>query len=170
MDPKEWLSNFHPEFKDLSEEEISAILYFTLLGGLFEARAFNENGATAPALQVRLLAWGDSGLLRVANFEGQLAYFKERYFRDGEPTRHYAGLNFRPRDNEGLVRRVLGGGDATDVEKVVAVFLVIWRFRNNLFHGAKWQYFLEGQLRNFQEACLVLMRALEIEREMVERQ
>jgi hypothetical protein len=37
----------------------------------------------------------------------------------------------------------------------------VFRYRNNLLHGVKWQYKLQGQLGNFTTANDVLMRVLE---------
>ncbi|CCE97846.1 Hypothetical protein SFHH103_03354 [Sinorhizobium fredii HH103] len=39
--------------------------------------------------------------------------------------------------------------------------MIVWRFRNNLFHGEKWAYQLQDQLSNFTNANAVLMRLLE---------
>ena len=41
------------------------------------------------------------------------------------------------------------------------MLIIVWRFRNNLFHGEKWAYQLQGQLSNFTHANAVLMRLLE---------
>lgn len=39
--------------------------------------------------------------------------------------------------------------------------MIVWRFRNNFFHGEKWTYRLEGQLQNFIDANVILMLLLE---------
>ncbi|RDL46550.1 hypothetical protein BLJAPNOD_06744 [Ensifer sp. M14] len=39
--------------------------------------------------------------------------------------------------------------------------VLVWRFRNNLFHGDKWAYHLQDQLPNFTHANRVLLRLLE---------
>tara|TARA_B100000614_G_scaffold111617_1_gene100153 strand:- start:1007 stop:1162 length:156 start_codon:yes stop_codon:yes gene_type:complete len=44
---------------------------------------------------------------------------------------------------------------------LLTVLIIVWRFRNNLFHGEKWAYQLQGQLSNFTHANAVLMRLLE---------
>jgi len=36
-----------------------------------------------------------------------------------------------------------------DADCVASLLIVVYGFRNNLFHGAKWGYELEGQLQNF---------------------
>ena len=38
---------------------------------------------------------------------------------------------------------------------------IIYRYRNNLFHGVKWGYELADQLHNFTHANNALMKALD---------
>jgi hypothetical protein len=45
--------------------------------------------------------------------------------------------------------------------RIAAVLIIVFRYRNNLFHGVKWQYKLEGQLGNFSAANDALMKVLE---------
>jgi hypothetical protein len=41
-------------------------------------------------------------------------------------------------------------GEAADLSEVAAALLIIvYRLRNNLFHGVKWAYEIQGQLENF---------------------
>ena len=50
---------------------------------------------------------------------------------------------------------------------VAVILIVIYRFRNNLFHGVKWEYELRGQLDNFNHANQVLMAAYD---QLIEKQ
>ena len=47
------------------------------------------------------------------------------------------------------------------------MFIVVYRIRNNLFHGMKWAYGMRGQLENFRHANAVLIKALEMDRDRV---
>lgn len=47
--------------------------------------------------------------------------------------------------------------------------MIIWHFRNNLFHSEKWAYQLQGQHANFTHANAVLMRLLERHRHLAAR-
>jgi hypothetical protein len=60
-----------------------------------------------------------------------------------------------------LIRSVIDGSNNDPSHRVATVFIVILRYRNNLFHGMKWQYQLAGQLDNFTNANNALMTALE---------
>jgi hypothetical protein len=56
---------------------------------------------------------------------------------------------------------VIDGSDSDARSRVAAVLIIVFRYRNNLFHGVKWLYKLKGQLGNFSTANDVLMKVLE---------
>ncbi len=88
-----------------------------------------------------------------------------RYFQNGDPTEHFRGLNLRRNDNIELVRAVLSGTNTNPADSVAALLIVVFRLRNNLFHGVKWAYGIRGQLSNFMNANMSLMAALETHRQ-----
>jgi hypothetical protein len=91
-----------------------------------------------------------------------LAYFRQRYFANGVFTYHFDHLHLRPNDQIPLIRSVIDGSNNDPCRRVATVLIVILRYRNNLFHGMKWQYDeLAGQLDNFTNANNALMTALE---------
>lgn len=47
-------------------------------------------------------------------------------------------------------------------ECAAAALIIVYRFRNNLFHGTKWGYGIRGQFDNFRHANDVLMAALDV--------
>lgn len=93
-------------------------------------------------------------------FATELQFFRSRYFESGEPTSHFPGLNLRKNDHPSMVRAVLDGTNQNPEDCVAAVLIVIYRLRNNLFHGAKWGNGLADQLDNFTHANTALMSAL----------
>ncbi|MGI6855160.1 hypothetical protein [Mesorhizobium sp. 1B3] len=70
-------------------------------------------------------------------------------------------LKLRPADHLDLVRSVLDGSNNDPHDRLLTVLMIVWRFRNNFFHGEKWAYRLQGQLQNFTHANAILMRLLE---------
>ena len=60
------------------------------------------------------------------------------------------------------MRRVLNGEDGALENIAATVLIIVYRFRNNLFHGLKWSYNLQGQLENFMHANKALKRAVEL--------
>lgn len=102
------------------------------------------------------------GRLNAGEYQDALAYFRNRYYQGGEFTYHFDQLLFRPRDRRPLVEAVLSDKDNDPVNVVAALLLIIYRLRNNLFHGAKWAYGIRGQQTNFAHGAEVLMRVLEV--------
>lgn len=165
MIPMEWLATYAPGFQALSPEEREAIMHFSFLWSLFEFEALNRRGGVS-ALVVVARQWADTDLFTEKSFEPQLAYFRNRYFRDGEFTYHFHHLKLRNGDQPGLVRKVLRNHAAERFEIAAALLIIAYRFRNNLFHGEKWAYQLKGQLENFNHANAILMQGIELHRQL----
>ena len=161
MDTFDWLQEYAPGFQALSEAERRAIAEFLFLWSLFEAKVLNEHGG-ANVIIASSTRWARNGLLTVETFGQELAYFRNRYVLDGRFSYHFDHLHFRANDAEGLVRRVLNGEDGALENIAATVLIIVYRFRNNLFHGLKWSYNLQGQLENFMHANKALKRAVEL--------
>lgn len=59
------------------------------------------------------------------------------------------------------MKAVLCGQNNDSAGCVASLLIVVYRFRNNLFHAAKWDYELQGQLQNFTMPNDALMNAIE---------
>lgn len=156
----QWLRARAPGFNELSDEERSAIIDFSLLWSLFEARVLNCT-ASAASICSAIDSWHRAGSLQAEVYDDELAYFRRRYFADGDVTRHFHNLHLRNNDRRNLVYAVIDGTNNDPRDRIAAIFIVVMRYRNNLFHGVKWQYRLSGQLDNFMNANSVLVKALE---------
>jgi hypothetical protein len=161
MPPIEWLNRHIPGFADLRPEERQAIEHFTLLWSLFEAECLGSEASNAK-IERLVGQWADDGRFDEAPFAPAVAYFRERYFRLGKPTEHFEHLHLRRNDNRPLVEAVLKGDDNDPIAGATVALTVVYRFRNNLFHGRKWGYRLRGQLDNFMHANETLMSAMEL--------
>ena len=161
MSPIEWLNQRAPGFRHLSQPEKDATMHFALLWSLFEAKALDTR-ASASAILSLVHEWQAQGRLDASKFSDHLEHFKTRYFANGQPTHHFNGLHLRNGDNPALVRAVLSGANVDPADSVAALFIVVYRLRNNLFHGMKWADELRDQLANFNHANSALMSALDI--------
>lgn len=155
-----WLRTRAPGFAALTDAEVASVADFTFLWTLFEARVLDAQVSARKICEV-VGAWERSGTLDAAAYDGELGYFRRRYFAGGRFTYYFDGLNLRANDRPELVAAVLDGSDDDPRRCVTASLIIIFRYRNNLFHGLKWQYRLSGQLDNFTCANAVLARALE---------
>lgn len=155
-----WLEAHVPGFAELSKAERQAIADFTMLWTLFESRVLATQGSTQKIVEV-VEGWDQTSPLGATSYDRELAYFQDRYVANGEMTCHFDGLKLRANDQPALVQAVLDGSNASPRDRLIAMLIVVLRYRNNLFHGIKWQYKLKGQLDNFSHANAVLMRVLE---------
>jgi len=161
MTPIDWLRANAPGFDQLPEADREAIMHFSLLWSFFEARALGS-AASANAIVALVQGWEDDGRLDVAPFDQSLSYFKDRYFQNGAATPNFQGLALRPNDNPATVEAVLKGENTSTRDCVAALLIVVYRLRNNLFHGVKWAYGIRDQLSNFNNANATIMAALEM--------
>ncbi len=144
----------------LPEDDRAAIFNFTFLWSLFEAQVMG-NFARADRILAKVDEWREADMLDADQYDGELAYFRQRYFANGEFTHHFDHLHLRPADQPDILQSVLDGRNNDARDRLLTVLIIVWRFRNNLFHGEKWAYHLQGQLPNFTHANAVLMRLLE---------
>lgn len=156
----QWLREKAPGFNELSEEERTAITNFSLLWSLFEAQILNSNGSAARICQTAD-RWRENENVSVETYEPELAYFRQRYFSNDQFTYHFENLHLRANDQPDLVQSVLEGTNNDPRDSLATALIIVLRFRNNLFHGVKWQYELAGQLENFTHANSLLMKTLE---------
>jgi hypothetical protein len=156
----EWLKAKAPGFIHLSEDEQNAIGDFSLLWSLFESRILNSRG-NADAICHVIDTWTQQGGIDAALFSEELAYFQNRYYANAAFTDHFGQLNFRNGDHEEMVRNVLSAADVDTGHKFSTALIIVYRYRNNLFHGLKWQDGLAGQVDNFNAANAILMKTLD---------
>jgi hypothetical protein len=159
MNPIEWLDQKVHGFAQLPEADRTAILHFSLLWSLFEAKALQTDASARKILSL-VNEWSAQGRLKAQGFEPSLDYFRQRYFQEGTATTYFDGLRLRKGDNPDLVCEVLRGNNNNPVDAVAVVLIVTYRLRNNLFHGTKWAYGIQDQRSNFERANEALMSAL----------
>lgn len=156
----EWLLERVPGFQALPEQDRDEIFIFTFLWSLFEAQVM-DNFARTDRIGVKVDEWLEAGTLDADQYDAELSYFRDRYYENGEFTDHFPHLRLRSNDYPQIVQPVLNGTNNDPRDRLLTVLIIVWRFRNNLFHGQKWDYQLQGQLPNFTHANRVLMRLLE---------
>ena len=161
MNTIDWLCKHAFGFQELPESDRQAIMHFSLIWSFFEAKKLNTR-ASPGGIEALVQSWAASGQLNLEPFSQPLAYFRDRYFQNAEQTNYFESLALRDNDRLSLVTAVLSGGNNDPAACVTALLIVVYRLRNNLFHGAKWAYGIKGQLDNFTQASLTLMAALEI--------
>jgi hypothetical protein len=150
MNAIEWLNARPTGFDALSHDERTRIAEFSVLWTYFEASVFARNTSNQKIIDLAAEMAANHQLdpQRIAPAAN---YFRTRYVNDGVLTHHYEHLRlsgkFEPR-----VRAMLLQKANAPAELLSASLLIVFRYRNNLFHGEKWAYGVQGQLHNFDTA------------------
>lgn len=148
-----------PGIGHLSPEELYALQRFTLLWTLFEAQVLDSN-ASVKKISEKVIGI-EPRIIEEEWFEEHLIYFSNRYIENGRTNLRFEQLYLRDNDNPALVRAVLTGVQNSSASKLIACLTIVYRFRNNFFHGIKWAYGLRDQLANFTHSADLLEKYLE---------
>jgi hypothetical protein len=132
-----------------------------LMWNMFESLAC-QRFANVPTIVNKVNNIYRRGLLRHEDFIPYLKYFQSRYLTGGHTNDRFEDLRFRRNDKKELVRSVLKG-ELDGVNNIVsALLLIVYRLRNNLFHGEKNPYKLNFQEYNFKVANQILAKFLNL--------
>lgn len=156
-----WLEKQESGFGNLKDEEKSEILDFCILWSFFEGQFLNE-AANVHSIRKFVSRFERNGGFANLKFDVCVKYFIDRYVLDGKFTGSYQGLHLEKSTNCPEVNQMLLGVSSTASQKLIGCLVIIYRFRNNLFHGVKWQYNFHGQLDNFTHANELLMKLIKL--------
>jgi len=147
-----------PAFGHLSDREKMAVVDFALLWSFFESRCLDNNANMG---RIRYYVRHLPETLGASQVVQDLAdYFKARYIENGGYSFRYQRLHLeRSQNPEEVSRMLLGKGDSR--ETLAGCLGIIFRFRNNLFHGEKWEYELQEQQDNFERSTALLRWLME---------
>ena len=162
MDPTIWLRNAVAGFASLTPAERRAIRDFTLLWSLFEARLTNTS-ASIPTITAAMERLEAADLLDLAALARPLAYFRDRYAPKGGILPRFEALRLNGQGRP-VVERVLCDEPAEPAEIATGLMIIVYRLRNNLFHGNKWNDGIYDQRENFRSANQILMALMDMHR------
>lgn len=157
MEPVEWLRHTVPGFDNLSEDERAEIRDFAMLWSLFEGTVLGANGS-ARSLVAIVDGLQAHGAVDVGPLADAIAHFRGRYYANGAFTPAFdQHLHFRRHDRRTVAEALISGATNDAAEMLKGLLIIVYRLRNNLFHGVKWTYKIQGQLENFRHANATLM-------------
>ena len=156
----EWIDDFLSLEIKLTGDDIDSVRNFSLLWNLFEGLVCNKN-ASANALKNAISDLQNRNKLKIEDYDKFLKYFTNRYIENGEINHRFNRLNLRLGDKPKLVEEVLKGNETAPEKVLLAILIIVYRYRNNLFHGEKSIYDLPNQIDNFRNANQLLMVFME---------
>ena len=159
MKAAEWIRNNLKETVNLSEELSSAVSDFSLTWAIFEA----SEGEKTNCIPEKIFPLAESLSLKVTDsFVDDLHdYWSKRYVENGSINWRFEHIGFTDVRHSDLVKSVLLESDSFLVNKITALLLIVYRYRNNLFHGNKDITLLEDQTDNLNHAVVLLQRVME---------
>jgi hypothetical protein len=145
----------------LTDGDYNHVKDFLLLWNLYESRLFQEKFTIDKAdrlIEKRI----NQNRLNHRAFDYAFNYFQKRYTASGMITYPvFEHLNFRRNDREQYVQSTLLNNTPSLKDKILTSAIIIYRFRNNLFHGVKDITQINYQKSNFINANTFIMRMLE---------
>lgn len=150
---REWINDrFGTNF---SEVDLSSVKDFSLIWNVFENVVCQNNFSISRTEEVI-----KNSLIDSTEFNSYLEYFKNRYVSNGTFTNRFQYLHFRNNDRRNLVEDVLLGNNTKNNDIILALLIIVYRYRNNLFHGIKRIQEIDKQRENFENANGVLKTLL----------
>lgn len=162
FDATRWLAeNTHGGTK-LSQDAREAIAGFTIMWNFFEG-TLCENHATFEAFKRISERFEPDRIPSATNkaIKDCLAFWQFRYRTRNGFGDCFEGLYFRSKSNRAHVESVLNGELANPKDRLLALMIIVFRLRNNLFHGLKSFEMLNDQVENLATASRCLAAILE---------
>lgn len=134
----------------IDANDIDEVRDFALLWNLFEDLLCNNN-ANIPKIDT--LIDGHIGKFNESDYQDTFEYFYNRYKSSEE---RFNALRLRA-TQKNLVKKVLNDEFTDENNKLKFIMAIIYRFRNNLFHGEKDMRYIRLQKENFNQTNDFLM-------------
>lgn len=163
FDAAQWIALNMFGGTELSNEAITAVASFTMMWNLFEGVACESRAnITTFGNLADQVAQFDTPADMMASLDECLAFWTCRYRTPEGFSDRFLRLNFRPNDRQKHVEGVLLGHQTDARSKILALLVIVYRLRNNLFHGLKSIEMLNDQVHNLNMAsrCLGLIMNL----------
>lgn len=141
---------------NLNNEDLDSIKDFSLIWNVFESKVCKKNFSPD-----RVQEGINSKDYTLKNFSKELKYFQNRYITEGHANHRFAFLYFRNKKSEQFCKDVLLGNITELNEIILGLVLIVYRLRNNLFHGVKNMAVIDEQKDNFGMANQILSKILD---------
>ncbi|MGL4922429.1 hypothetical protein [Aeromonas veronii] len=164
---KVWLQRNIYVMADFTDETYTSISDFSIMWAIFEGTQLQDRPEDRAAVdELEFVAQRTSYCATVLEYAR--TYWSHRYIgADGEGNDKFRRLGFRHKPHSELVLRVLKGEVVNEEEQIHALLLIVYRLRNNLFHGEKDMAKINSQVENLKYGASVLKDIIEATRRHV---
>jgi len=156
---EEFLDDFIPGYCQLKPIEKVVIQNFSLMWSLFESKLLNRNASLRMIYDV-VSDWKENNTYQEISINECFDYFQNRYITNGKINSTFSNLRFQSGEFTNKVIIILINGNQNYYDSIFAVLAIIYRLRNNFFHGEKWAYSFSNQYNNFNYSNLFLIEIL----------
>lgn len=164
---KVWLQENIYVMAGFTDETYTSISDFSIMWAIFEGTQLQDRLEGRAAVdELEFVAQRTSHCATVLEYAR--TYWSQRYIgADGEGNDKFRRLGFKHKPHSELVLRVLKGEAVNEEEQIHALLLIVYRLRNNLFHGEKDMAKINSQVENLTYGALVLKDIIEATRRHV---
>ncbi|MGC8343624.1 hypothetical protein [Pantoea ananatis] len=142
----------------LSQNLLEIVLKFTLAFSYAENQLMDGMSTTRHARN-----YANAMIAKPSfKFFDSASYFQSRYSEEDGFDQKLRILCNNDKHSYEQITYAFGSTEATQLDKLEALFRIVIRLRNNLFHGEKWNYLLSDQERNLSMATHFIVDALRI--------
>ena len=136
FDAIRWICDRQPSLERYVEFGSVPLLHFTLMWNMFEGSLCDASASPAK-LKAVANTLAQTILLEKSADREFLDFTKERYWTDGAPSHRFSFLRLRSAAEVDVVINVISGNSANDADVIYGLLLIVYRYRNNTFHGLK---------------------------------
>jgi len=154
FDAELWVRENLREALSLKPETLQAVAGFALLWNLFEGRVCENQACVKTFKRITQNLASSPKLEKLV--DKSVSFYRSRYVTGQKMNARFNRLNFRPKDRREHVESVLKGEVDKCRDKMFALLIIVYRIRNNIFHGLKSASIWDDQAKNISEASRVL--------------
>lgn len=142
---------------NLKPESLQSTLSFVLLWNLLEEKICKVDFTFN-----KLESYISEHNIKSDIFDEEINFFKQRSIAINPYVESYIkdGLALNNKNPKEQVRKLLTDEHLEDKDKIISLFIIIERLRNNLFHGIKLMSTMHEQENNFKHANSALKKLL----------
>jgi len=161
FDAIEWIGTRAPSLQRFLGHELQPLLHFALMWNMFEGQLC-DSSASVPTLEEVAARLAQRGFATHPAAESFKKFIQDRYFTNGTLTDKFHSLRLRSDQERTAVLSAVSGKAENPSDIIFAQLLVVYRYRNNTFHGLKEIAEVFGSQVLFDEAARYLGAVLDV--------